>query len=32
MILRPQLHPTDDQAVLDYYLAHYAEVHHNHLQ
>lgn len=27
MILRPQLEPTDHQSVLDYYLAHYSEVH-----
>jgi hypothetical protein len=27
MILRPQLEPTDHQAVLDYYTAHYQEVH-----
>lgn len=27
MILRPQLEPTDHQSVLDYYLAHYTEVH-----
>lgn len=26
MLLRPQLEPTDDQAVLDYYLQHYNEV------
>lgn len=27
MILRPQLEPTDHQSVLDYYIAHYSEVH-----
>lgn len=27
MILRPQLEPTDNQSVLDYYKEHYGEVH-----
>lgn len=27
MILRPQLEPTDEQSVLQYYLEHYDEVH-----
>lgn len=27
MILKPQLNPTDEQEILDYYLAHYDEVH-----